>query len=397
MDAEYCCPGKHHCEVSCDPFSLPCGARQLTNLLSVQKPDLKTLLAGRIARAAAVFCVDEIVIFDDDPSTIPNYIDTRYRGRSKSKEDILSSIDEADQPWQYPDLFLYHVLSYAECPPYIRMDAKDSRVSLFLQHQNLKWVGLLPSLDMPHHMKSHEWCQYREGVSLGPANPKSISPSKSKLKKSKAKQDASNQQQWTYVKCGLPYPVKIPFKLDPATRVTLKFTDAVEPPSWPNLSKEECETLGVDAVAPSAPREEEGYYWGYNVRRATSLTNVLAECEFENGYDVTIGTSERGVPLTSVLPDAIAPRSPKKPKGVGQLPSEFKHLLIVFGGVAGLEPAVASDPELSEKGLTKETASELFDAWVNLVQGQGSRTIRTEEAVEFGLFGLKPYVDSLYE
>jgi predicted SPOUT superfamily RNA methylase MTH1 len=39
----------------------------------------------------------------------------------------------------------------------------------------------------------------------------------------------------------------------------------------------------------------------------------------------------------------------------------------------------------------------LFDAWVNLVPGQGSRTIRTEEAVEFGLCALKPWVDGMYE
>jgi predicted SPOUT superfamily RNA methylase MTH1 len=52
---------------------------------------------------------------------------------------------------------------------------------------------------------------------------------------------------------------------------------------------------------------------------------------------------------------------------------------------------------LAEKGLGKTSASELFDAWVNLVPGQGSRTIRTEEAVEFGLCALKPWVDSIYD
>jgi predicted SPOUT superfamily RNA methylase MTH1 len=51
---------------------------------------------------------------------------------------------------------------------------------------------------------------------------------------------------------------------------------------------------------------------------------------------------------------------------------------------------------LVAKGLGKTSANELFDAWVNLVPGQGSRTIRTEEAVEFGLCAVKPYVDSMY-
>jgi len=35
------------------------------NILSAQSFDLKVQLAGRIARAAAIFCVDEIIIFDD--------------------------------------------------------------------------------------------------------------------------------------------------------------------------------------------------------------------------------------------------------------------------------------------------------------------------------------------
>lgn len=32
---------------------------------NAQSPELRTYLAGQIARACAVFCVDEVVIFDD--------------------------------------------------------------------------------------------------------------------------------------------------------------------------------------------------------------------------------------------------------------------------------------------------------------------------------------------
>lgn len=31
-------------------------------------------------------------------------------------------------------------------------------------HPNLRTAGALPSLDMPHHPRSDEWCDYREGV-----------------------------------------------------------------------------------------------------------------------------------------------------------------------------------------------------------------------------------------
>ncbi|CAO2657776.1 Nn.00g039020.m01.CDS01 [Neocucurbitaria sp. VM-36] len=362
--------------------------------LNAKKPDHKTIQVGRIARAAAVFCVDEIVVFDDDPVNVdPKVVSEKYirQGRGKkTKQEVLDSILEEDEAWQNPDQFLYHVLSFAECPPHLRYNAEDPRLSIFQQHQNLRFAGNLPSMDMPHHLRSHEWCQYREGVVVGPAP----SPTSSSQKGKKSQKPASEKQTYAYVKCGLAYPVRVPVPpeapIEPAMRTTVRFENADPPPSWPHLSQEECENLEVTACASSLPREESGYYWGYTVRRAQSLSAVFAECEYPDGYDYTIGTSERGVSVHSILPGSNTESSTKAPKS-------FKHLLIVFGGVAGLEPAVANDPELVAKGLGKQTAHTLFDAWVNLVPGQGSRTIRTEEAVEFGLCALKPWVDSMYE
>ena len=33
---------------------------------NAQTPELRTYLAGQIARSLAIFCIDEVVIFDDD-------------------------------------------------------------------------------------------------------------------------------------------------------------------------------------------------------------------------------------------------------------------------------------------------------------------------------------------
>ena len=52
-----------------------------------------------------------------------------------------------------------------------------------------------------------------------------------------------------------------------------------------------------------------------------------------------------------------------------------RHLLVVFGGVAGLEASVDADEALTISG---EDASCLFDMWVNTCPAQGSGTIRTE-------------------
>ncbi|KAL1611773.1 hypothetical protein SLS59_000492 [Nothophoma quercina] len=358
-------------------------------LLNAKKPDHKTMQVGRIARAAAVFCVDEIVVFDDNPSGFtPNVVSDRYtRGKkSKSKQEILDSILEEDEPWQNPDQFLYHVLAFAECPPHLRYSHDDPSLSIFQKHKNLEWTGTLPSMDMPHHLRPHEWCQFREGVVIGPADP----PSTSKSSKSKNKKEA---EQYVYVKCGLPFPVIVPVPpgapIESAMRTTVRFGSAEPPYNWPHLSQAECEGLEASACASSLPREEAGYYWGYSVRKASSLSTVFSECEFSDGYDFTIGTSERGVDVRDIIPSTTS-------NPAVQAPEKFNHLLLVFGGVAGIEPAVANDPVLAEKGLGKGTAHTLFDSWVNLVPNQGSRTIRTEEAVEFGLCALKPYVDSMY-
>lgn len=47
-------------------------------------------------------------------------------------------------------------------------------------------------------------------------------------------------------------------------------------------------------VSPSEPVKLEGYYWGYTVRLATCIKAVFDECPYPEGYDLTIGTSERG-------------------------------------------------------------------------------------------------------
>ena len=51
----------------------------------------------------------------------------------------------------------------------------------------------------------------------------------------------------------------------------------------------------------------------------------------------------------------------------------FRHLLVVFGGLQGLEASVEGDHNLD---VTDPSA--LFDLYLNTCPSQGSRTIRTE-------------------
>lgn len=276
--------------------------------------------------------MDEVVIFSDGNSPNANK-------RTKHSEDQYTAHSD-------PDHFLVHLLSYLETPPNLRR-------LLFPMHDNLRTAGTLPSLDLPHHMRPNEWCPYREGVT----------------------KESSNSNGSTLVEAGLPIPVTVDAEIPPNTRVTLKFEEGAEDASKNPNARE----IRAEAVSPDEPREESGYYWGFTVRRAENLSAVFTECGHEGGYDLSIGTSERGMPLESLYSGENQPPVPK-----------FKHLLVVFGGVAGLEVAVKNDSELSKLGVTQ--AKDVFDKWIDVCPGQGSRTIRTEEAVWIGLMGLRRLV-----
>lgn len=328
---------------------------------SAQSPELKIALAGQIARALAVFCVDEVVIFDDGHATRPN------------SQGYIEHFDKDSYTgYSNPNFFLVHILSYLETPPHLRRH-------LFPMHPDLKLAGALPSLDMPHHLRAHEWCKYREGITLQMSQPSNGSSAvaeeqANKHKKKKRKTALHAPAAKTLVESGLPQKVSIEDPVSPGTRVTLQFSDDMMP------SKTGGKEITASAVAPSTPREEAGYYWGYSVRSAPSVSAVLTECPYGGGYDLTFGTSERGIPISALTRSGLSDSS---------VPS-FTHMLICFGGVAGLETAVKADEELAGMGVSEP--KDLFDYWVNLCPGQGSRTIRTEEAVWLGLMGLREVV-----
>lgn len=98
-------------------------------------------------------------------------------------------------------------------------------------------------------------------------------------------------------------------------------------------------------VSPSAPREEDGTFWGYTTRMASSINDVFDGCPFEEGYDLKIGTSERG-------DRSVEDKNFKLP--------QFEHALIVFGGVAGIEECVDADETIKLPGSKSKN---LFDLW----------------------------------
>ncbi|XP_051130106.1 uncharacterized protein LOC127250728 [Andrographis paniculata] len=276
---------------------------------NAQSVELATRLAGQVARAATIFRIDEVVVFDS-------------KGTSEDASTEISNDDSAEN--ETGAFFLLRILRYLETPQYLRK-------SLFPRHNSLRYVGLLPPLDAPHHLRKHEWASYREGVTA------------EKL------QDSTG----TLVDVGLSKNVVINQVLLPGRRVTVEM----------GTNRSLDSGLLRKIVSPSKPRED-GMYWGYKVRYAPNISSIFKNCPYKGGYDYRIGTSEHGMVINS---------------SELNLPS-FRHLLIAFGGLAGLEECVEEDSNIKDK-----TVRDIFDSYLNTCPHQGSRTIRTEEAIFISL------------
>lgn len=105
-------------------------------LENAQSAELRTYLAGQIARAACIFRVDEIIVFDDYGTNGP-------ADKKKSKADTTT---EDGQTIRHCCLQLARILQYLECPQYLRK-------FFFPLHKDLKFSGLLNPLDAPHHLR----------------------------------------------------------------------------------------------------------------------------------------------------------------------------------------------------------------------------------------------------
>ncbi|NWY61379.1 CI114 methyltransferase, partial [Chionis minor] len=286
-------------------------------LNNAQSLELRTYLAGQIARACAIFCVDEIVVFDEHGEDVKT-VEGDFEGIGKKGKACVQ---------------LARILQYLECPQYLRK-------SFFPKHEDLQFAGLLNPLDSPHHMRVDEDSQYREGVVLD-------RPTKS--------------GRGSFVNCGMRKEVQIDRQLNAGLRVTVRLEEPQKP---------ETKVRKGTVVSSHHPRTVSGLYWGYSVRLASCLSAVFSECPFKEGYDLSIGTSERGSSVDQAT-----------------LPS-FRHALVVFGGLEGLEAGVDVDPNLEVTD-----PSVLFDFYLNTCPSQGSRTIRTEEALLISLSALRPHID----
>lgn len=130
-------------------------------------------MVGQIARAATIYHVDEIIVFDDKLGVRSNNHRPGWKkpGEHKKphdkdegnekKEDETEHAEEGHvkRPRSTPEEFMARLLQYCECPQYLRRH-------FFPMHPDLQFAGLLAPVDAPHHVRAEDHSPYREGVIL---------------------------------------------------------------------------------------------------------------------------------------------------------------------------------------------------------------------------------------
>jgi predicted SPOUT superfamily RNA methylase MTH1 len=243
----------------------------------------RTARVGVLARALAVFRVEKAVIFHEDPKRP----DPNAR-------------------------FLKTIIDYMNTAPYLRKE-------LFPIRPELRYVGVLPPLNVPTHPESKSipigGIELREGLVM-------------------------RRGEGYYVEAGLEKPLKLRSQRRPMSKVYLLIRRKKGGLSFRLLS-----------------RTKSPYFLGTSVEIKEGPLDRLME-----GYDLRIGASRIGELVT---------------EGWSRLESSLRNakgnVCVVFGSYRrGLR-------EIAEvQGLRLE---QIFDFVMNFIPDQGVRTVRTEEAV----------------
>lgn len=251
----------------------------------------KTAKLGLIARACAIFRVAEIIVYPDD-----------------SRRDQRAEMQLCED-----------LLSFIESPPYLRK-------RLFKLKPSLKFAGILPPLQTPHHdvpnsIRDTRAGDVREGLVLVSRNGRLV------------------------IDAGLEKTMECRGDVPVGTRITVMLKNT-----------------GTDLTCEIADRTKISIYWGYQVRLTKSRLGTLLEKE---RYDLTVGTSRYGTNVLDVwskISDSL--------KNAGSV-------LVAFGS-----PRLGLREILNQEG--KEAAGS-FNFLVNTVPQQSVATVRTEEALIISL------------
>ena len=197
------------------------------------------------------------------------------------------------------------------------------RKALFKLSPDLQYAGILPPLRTPHHPlnrrgKDLKVGEFREGVILSKAGGGCL------------------------IDIGIEQPVLVRNQELPiGKRVTVKVVRAGKP-----------------VEVRIANRYETPEYWGYHV---TLEKHPLGEIITSRNFGLTLATSKYGKPFAQVAGQ------------IGERWERTDDVLVAFGA-----PSLGLDEIVKPEGLRLD---DLVDFVINTIPSQGTKTVRTEEAI----------------
>ncbi len=248
----------------------------------------KTSKIGFIGRAAAIFRVEEIIVYADNP-------------KANQRRDLD---------------FIDMLLTYIETPQYLRK-------RLFGLEPELQYAGILPPLRTPHHplsgkIRDLHIGEYREGIVL------------------------SKTKDGDLIDIGSEHPALL---LHAKVRVDQRITTKIVKIT----NHVEVQLANVNEIPD---------YWGYNVSVEEQPMKQFLE---KRRFDLTIATSRFATPFQEAL------------EQLGRKWKKANSILILFGAPARGLHEIAKDEGAN--------LNSLVDFVLNTVPGQGTETVRTEEAL----------------
>ncbi|MFX0068219.1 MAG: putative RNA uridine N3 methyltransferase [Promethearchaeota archaeon] len=197
------------------------------------------------------------------------------------------------------------------------------RKRLFPLRPELKYAGILPPLRTPHHPTESKLEELRDGEHREGVVVKS-------------------NRSLSLVDVGVEKPIMLKKANLPAgKRITVRITKN--------------ERIHAENVKPRETRE----YWGYSV----SITGqFLGKSLRKTPSDIVIATSRKGIKIADVA------------KTLVNSWQKSRRVLLLFGA-----PHQGLDEILGEEGIE---LNEVADFNINTIPRQGTKTVRTEEAVQ---------------
>jgi predicted SPOUT superfamily RNA methylase MTH1 len=194
-------------------------------------------------------------------------------------------------------------------------------IKLILDYMN-RYAGILPPLRTPHHPRENLLSQVkvgeiREGVVI------------------------KHNRLSSYIDIGLETPLLLEGAYAKNSRITVKITE-IQP-----LLK------GKNQQNAHTP-----IYWGYKTRGLISDLNNLLTGE---QYDLKIGTSRLGTPFKEIC------------ENLKKSMSEADNVIVILGS--------HKNSIIEIMRIDKKRIPAYFNYYINTVPGQGSATVRTEEAL----------------